>query len=548
MQGPDIKCQLCEDIFNLNADDIEKLHSNRVIEEILRVNKKYELWSFNGSPERKCEMCTEKRNAIVSCLDCRKDMCKQCISVHSQIPATLTHVTLEITPENEQRIDVRKAKHYCKRHDFGRVVTNFCLQCEEMKCDKCHADCSKRNHELIGLPEYASGLRDDLGLYLQNSNIKLRKCDEFLGNIYEKEKILSENQNASLKNIQTLSYDFKAVVEQCAERMRTRVKRKHEKRERELSLEKHEIESEKTKTQTLIDNLNVVHQWGSNAHVIMEYESLKNRLDFLDTIKYHSLHDSGELSFTHVKHEEATKQFSSVCWEQFEKNFMSCDKMRLPLLHASETSTEKTTINQSIESQKVREVKEFDLKKGEGDNNNVDNISDSIEPSIERHLQSIVRNGARKYNDSFKEHLMSKLQLPPSPERKLSPGEIEQSMSGSPRSARSSRRPLKPLPNIPTLHVSQESPERGKPNTKHGHAVERSTPECGKPNTVHGHVVERSTSECGKPNTKHGHAVDRSTSCPPCSQRTSGRLESPLPYPITTHEYGKSYTKTILKL
>ena len=57
---------------------LKKLQSNRVIEEILRVNKKYELWLLHGSPEtqRTCEMCTEKRIATVSCLDCGKDMCK----------------------------------------------------------------------------------------------------------------------------------------------------------------------------------------------------------------------------------------------------------------------------------------------------------------------------------------------------------------------------------------------------------------------------------------------------------------------------------------
>ena len=315
-------------------------------------------------------------------------------------------------------------------------------------------DCSKANHEVIDLTEYASGLRDDLGRYLQDSNIELKNCDEFLENHYEREKILLENKNASLKDIQTLSNDLKAVVEQCAERMRTRVKKKYEKRGQELRLEKHEIESEKTKTQTLIDNLSVVHQWGSNAHVVMEFENLKNRIDFLDTMKYHSLHDSGELSIAYVKNEEAIKHFSNVCWEQFEKNFISCDNRRLPLVHPSEISTKKATSKQRVESKKVRGAKECDLKKVEGDSEHLDNSSDFIEPSVERHLQPIVANCERKTNDGAKDDSMFKLELPPTPKRNSSPGEREQPMSSSPRSPRSSRRPIKPLPNIPTIEVS----------------------------------------------------------------------------------------------
>ena len=357
VEGPDKECRLCKENVNLKADDIEKLPSNHVIEEIIRVNKKYELWSLHGTPMRECEICREKRFAIVSCLNCKKDMCKQCNSCHSNIPEAENHVTLEITDENERMIAVRKAKVFCKQHDFLRIVSHFCLQCQEMKCEKCHEDCAQINHELIDLTEYASGLREELGQCLEDSKFELDVCNDRLRSISEKGQILSENENVSLQGIHELRVDLMAVVKECSEQMCKTVKNKYEKRKRELDLERNDIQSEKTKTLTLINDLDVVYQWGSDAHLVMEFENLKTRIDSVDTMKYHRLQDSAELGVTLEKNVEAIKHFSGVCLEQFEQNLVSTGNRRLSLQHpAGAESINTVYVNHSFDSQTRQEA------------------------------------------------------------------------------------------------------------------------------------------------------------------------------------------------
>ena len=438
MQGPDRKCRSCKDIINLSVVEVEKLQPNRLIEEILKVNQKYEFWPLYGSTDRECEMCTEKRIAIVSCLNCGKDMCNSCHEFHSKISGTQTHVTLEITPENERMIELRKAKHFCKRHEI-RVVTVFCVQCDEMKCDDCHDDCFKAKHELVDLTEYASGLRDELGQQIKDSKIVLENCTDLLENLAEKERILSKSKESSLQEVQDVMRDLRAAVDEGGERIQNRIQKKYEEKKTKIDMEKQEIESEKTNTQTLIDYLNVVYQCGSNAHVVMEFESLKQRVDFIDTTKYRGLHDSGEFGVSFVKNVEAVQQFSNLCLGQFEQHISPSEKRRSVLLHLAETpSTNSATVFESVDSQKSHHV-ENDLETEEGDYEYINNSSDYLAQPTS-HLPPNVSQDALRV-DWTDEVPLYNTRLPRSSfsRRNSSPDRIERPTSGPPLPPRSAQ-------------------------------------------------------------------------------------------------------------
>ena len=228
--------------------------------------------------------------------------------------------------------------------------------------------------------------------------------------------------------------------------MRNTVEKIYKEKKEIIDQDKQDIESKKADIQGLIDYLRVVHQYGSNANLVMESEILNKRISFLDKTKYHTLHGYNEFGVGFVNNTEAINNFSKICWEQFQQNLVPLDQMKPQLLLPTDTSsTKKTTIGKSaISSQTPHREEECNLGREEDDNEVDERSSDYMEPSTTCDLQPMGRYTPPIVDVSDEKDNHPLLSCALSSMGNSSPDQVKRPMSGPPIPPRISRRIKEP--------------------------------------------------------------------------------------------------------
>ena len=138
--GDNIPCPLCRKEFAIPEGGISKLPKNYFVEKLLEAKS---LASVLCHEESLCDVCADgedtsgrkkkrDRKATVYCIDCRKNMCKQCYGCHQQFKLPGTHKLIE-------------------RNKSPLPADNLLLKFPDISCDK-HPDKCPVSYTHLTLP------------------------------------------------------------------------------------------------------------------------------------------------------------------------------------------------------------------------------------------------------------------------------------------------------------------------------------------------------------------------------------------------------------
>ncbi|XP_069137100.1 E3 ubiquitin-protein ligase TRIM71-like [Argopecten irradians] len=116
-----------------------------------------------------CDVCSDDKNAVGRCVECRQDLCDTCLDYHNNIRSTREHHIAAISKEHlrgKLRRDV-----FCEIH-VEADKTYYCLDCEKLVCQHCNMTKHKLHLSRVAT-EMSDKFRENLG--------KLMETDE-LGN------------------------------------------------------------------------------------------------------------------------------------------------------------------------------------------------------------------------------------------------------------------------------------------------------------------------------------------------------------------------------
>ncbi|KAK3097649.1 hypothetical protein FSP39_011725 [Pinctada imbricata] len=282
-------CPTCKECVTLRKEqDVEKLSINTLISDLINMNKKYEFWQINNASNNPCDMCS-KPESLNFCIDCLKYMCSTCSASHSKWPALKTHFILEVNTENEPIIELRKKKPQCNKH--GNEVVSFCVNCDHGVCEECKSSCPK-DHLFEDLHSHCKDLRKVISQHIRKSSIKIEHYSKCVERYEKKEQEMIQEREIALEEVGSLMNAIHRLLDQKAESMRSSIHEKHNRMNQRLHSEKQIILEEKIKLLSRIEYLQFLYEYGSDAHIVTEYEEsqaslvdtgVQPNIDILDT-------------------------------------------------------------------------------------------------------------------------------------------------------------------------------------------------------------------------------------------------------------------------
>jgi hypothetical protein len=188
-------------------------------------------------PDGHCEGCseedvetTEKKTAVMFCVDCDDRLCETCVESHRRIRVFRNHRVVELGENVNDDISARKVKVFCDKHT-DKVLELFCFECKAAICLMCFVmshkshNCSDVN---VVADEYREQMKNDTKtmvetmarlktLMKQQENKKM----EFIGIVDKVERDICE-QVKKLK--QVLDREKVKLIDQLSQLRKGQVK------------------------------------------------------------------------------------------------------------------------------------------------------------------------------------------------------------------------------------------------------------------------------------------------------------------------------------
>ncbi|XP_077978715.1 tripartite motif-containing protein 2-like [Glandiceps talaboti] len=146
-----IDCPLCKQTFKLPKGGVTNLPSDHNIEQLNDI-----VVGNKSTPGMACQICQEgTTNAYGVCVECRKNICMQCIDEHGKIPATAAHRIIanedSMVATSVAELSLNQFKIYCRKHN-KYVVDLYCRSCNAAICVKCSIEMhGSVEHECVSL-------------------------------------------------------------------------------------------------------------------------------------------------------------------------------------------------------------------------------------------------------------------------------------------------------------------------------------------------------------------------------------------------------------
>ncbi|CAG5136204.1 unnamed protein product [Candidula unifasciata] len=171
-------CPLCRKRTQLPLGGVKKLPDNFLVSSLGEVvaRQKPSQYPF-------CDICKlvsrKHKEAVSKCIDCNKQLCKQCVDMHKETKVTQNHSLFDV--EIEKDIE-------CKEHQ-NEVVRFYCEPCETCICVLCTFN-EHKEHEISQFNDAVSKYKDTIQQLLGNCKGKidvydmqlalLNKCEGFI--------------------------------------------------------------------------------------------------------------------------------------------------------------------------------------------------------------------------------------------------------------------------------------------------------------------------------------------------------------------------------
>ena len=225
--GDKIPCPLCRKEFAIPEGGISKLPKNYFVEKLLEAKSLANILRYEDSL---CEVCADDeemskskekrdRKAIVYCVDCRKNMCKQCYGCHQQFKLPGAHKLFERneTPLPEDDLLLKFPETPCDNHpDKHQEI--YCFQCEAVVCIMCYLK-GHNSHKCTDVKDVADDLATRMTANAEGIRTKIGDCKSMLKKIEEEERILADEVKETEKIVNEKADNLKGLIDQHREKV-----------------------------------------------------------------------------------------------------------------------------------------------------------------------------------------------------------------------------------------------------------------------------------------------------------------------------------------
>ncbi|XP_019626347.1 PREDICTED: E3 ubiquitin-protein ligase TRIM71-like [Branchiostoma belcheri] len=244
----------------------------------------------------KCQMCKSEAKVDGRCADCSLLLCKNCITVHSNISALKDHyiITLDDLKNPSVRPKYTRAP-YCPQHTDQRV-TFYCQPCAKLVCRDCtiteHRPGNGSNHDAQEVSEvaqkYKAGL-ETLVAETKDAGDVLQKTKETVG---RELTTITENCQTIRKEIEKHFADMRAKLDEEEKKTKEKLdKMEKDQKEPLVTKEKDLEEKIKTTEEGLKFSTDILDR-GNDVEILTLRQQLKDRLNVLSSI--HIQHEALE--------------------------------------------------------------------------------------------------------------------------------------------------------------------------------------------------------------------------------------------------------------
>ncbi|CAH1256711.1 TRIM3 [Branchiostoma lanceolatum] len=178
-----LTCPTCRQQVRLQGTDVSSLPPNFFINSLLDFRDLHKSEEYHSQ----CQMCKSDAKVEGKCADCSFLLCKNCITVHSSIPALKDHyiITLNDLKNPSSRPKYTDRARYCPRHTDQRM-TFYCQPCAKLVCRDCTITEHRPgpNHDPHEVSEVAQKYKTDLQTLVAktlDTADDLRKTKETVG-------------------------------------------------------------------------------------------------------------------------------------------------------------------------------------------------------------------------------------------------------------------------------------------------------------------------------------------------------------------------------
>ena len=247
--GDNIPCPLCRKEFAIPKCGMSELPKNYFVEKLLEAKS---LASALRHEDLLCDVCPDEevsksrrerdRKAVVYCIDCRKNMCKQCYGCHQQfkLPGAHKLVELDKGPLPADDLLLKFPESSCDKHPDKHLEV-YCLECKAAVCMMCYLK-GHNSHKCTDVKDVADDLATQLTADAEGIKGKIEDCKSMLKKITDEERILSDEVENTKKDVNEKAKKLKQLIDQHREEMLTKLTEGKDRQLKENANVKEELE------------------------------------------------------------------------------------------------------------------------------------------------------------------------------------------------------------------------------------------------------------------------------------------------------------------
>jgi len=175
-----------------------------------------------------CDVCTDDedmsegkqkrdRKAIVYCIDCRKNMCKQCYGCHQQFKLPGTHKLIERNkrPLASDDVLLKFPETSCVWHP-DKCLEIYCFDCKTVVCMMCYIK-GHSSHKCSDVKDVAGELATQMTTDAWGIKARVQDCKSMLKKIADEERILTYKVKRTEIVVNEIADKLKQLIDQHRE-------------------------------------------------------------------------------------------------------------------------------------------------------------------------------------------------------------------------------------------------------------------------------------------------------------------------------------------
>jgi len=230
--GDKIPCPLCRKEFAIPVGGISQLPKNYFVEKVLEAKKLFDILCHEDSL---CDTCTDDgemseskqkrdRKAIVYCIDCGKNMCKQCSGCHQQFKVRGSdHKLIERNKGkmSEDDLLLKFPETFCVKHP-DKCLEIYCFDCKTAICMMCYIN-GHSSHKNSDVKDVAHGLATQMTADAQGIKAKIEDCKSMLTKIANEDRLLVDEVKKTEKVVNEEADKLKQLIDKHREEVLTKM-------------------------------------------------------------------------------------------------------------------------------------------------------------------------------------------------------------------------------------------------------------------------------------------------------------------------------------